>query len=96
MQEPLHAAAVELDHTATDSGMASRADADQADQQAEQRVRRGPDDGEDAKGNGGNDSVGHVATRLRFFAVNQEFVDLGTLWQIPRLFVNLAEKALVN
>jgi len=49
MQQPLHAPAVELDHAATDSGAATRTDADHADQQAEDRVGRGPDDGEEAK-----------------------------------------------
>ena len=50
MQEPLHAAAIELDHAATDAGMASRAKADEAKKQAEERVGRGPENGEEAKG----------------------------------------------
>ena len=53
MQEPLHAAAVELDHAATDAGAAPRAKADEAKKQAEERVGGGPEDGEDSdKGSG--------------------------------------------
>jgi hypothetical protein len=42
VQQPLHAAAVEFDHRATDSSMTSGADPDQTDQQTQRRVRRSP------------------------------------------------------
>ncbi len=50
LQEPLHAAAVELDHAATNAGMTARADAHQANEETKERVRGGPKEGEEAKG----------------------------------------------
>ena len=55
LQEPLHAAAVEFDGAAADSGTATRAKADDAKSQAEECVRRGPEEGEDRDaGSGGH------------------------------------------
>jgi hypothetical protein len=92
MPEPLHAAAVELDHTATDSGMASRANADEADEQAEQRVRRGPDDGDDAKRNGDEGWGGHVCSLLALVSSHLaprlqliELICVGTTFRLAEL-----------
>ena len=49
LQKPFHAAAVELEHAAPQTGTAARAKTDDAQQQAEQRVGRGPEDGEQTK-----------------------------------------------
>ena len=62
LQEPLHAAARELDDAAADAGAAPRAKADKADEKAEQRVRGSPEHGEKAKGYGAE--VGHGLTPL--------------------------------
>lgn len=42
MQEPLHAAALELDHSTTNAGVASRAKANNAKCYPQERVRQGP------------------------------------------------------
>jgi len=70
LQKPLHATAVELDDAATQTGAAPRAKADDANYQAKQRVRRGPEEGEKAQRDGDEGIpffLGHDAESLWLF-----------------------------
>ena len=63
LQEPLHAAAVELDDAATDSGPAPRAEAEQSEENAEERIWGSPEHGEKLKRGVDEGSIGHSYSR---------------------------------